>query len=269
MKLRLSVLLFFLSNYAAAQTKLSGILEDASTKEKIQFAHISFQNSSIGTSSNADGYFELSSVDLSEFDSIQISHISYQTRKISIVSLALNTVNSISLLPDISILQDVLVLSKSPYEYLINALSKAKENLKHPFSSEYYYREIVKDNEDYSKYSDAVLTANFPVEKEQMQVGVEEARVINLPMESDDVLDIISPIDVSRILEFQYLNFLDRFLGEKKKYYDFHMKMDAGNPKKITYEISPVVKPEKNTLLYYGWLLTEDDNIKHVKIQNS
>ncbi len=266
MKLLRLVVLLSLSNHSLAQIKLSGILEDASTREKIQFAHISFQNSSKGTSSNTDGYFELSMIEPTKYDSIQISHISYKTKKIGIASLGVNLVNLISLEPDKNVLPEVVVLSKSPEEYLLSTINKAKESLKHPFSAKYYFRELVKHNEEYSKYSDAILVGNFPADKEQMQVAVEESRVVNLPMESDDLLNTISPIDVSKILEHQYLNLLNLFTGEKKKFYDIQLKSDADNPKRVMYEITPAVKPEKNKLLFYSWILTEDDNIKHIKM---
>lgn len=257
-----------LSKQTAAQVKLSGVIRDAVTKEVVAFAHITYQHSSIGTSSNTEGYFELSTVEQTKWDSIVVSHINYETKKLSLASLDISTINSIVLNPSTSMLQEVVVQSKTPFEYLMDVIAKAKEDLRHPFSSTFYYRELVKDNGDYSKYSDAILIGNFPADKEDMQVGAEEVRVVNLPKENDDVFDMISPIDLSRLLEFQYLNFLNRFLGEKRKYYDFQMKVEANNPSRIIYEITPVVLPEKNTPLYTGWIVTEDDHIKHVKIES-
>lgn len=194
MKASLSAILLALSQITVAQIKISGVLQDADTQEKIQFAHVSFSRSIIGTSTNSDGYFEMSAARQDQVDSIQISHISYKAKKIALTSLDVEGSNMILLEPNVIQLQEVVISGETPYQSLVSILKKAKSSVDQTFSSKYYYREIVKQNDEYTKYADAILISNFSG-NDELQVGVEQVRAVNLPKENDDVVDVLSPLE--------------------------------------------------------------------------
>lgn len=257
-------LLILLSFDVFAQLKFAGVLIDAQNGEPIEYAHISIPNSTVGTSSNVDGYFELSLEE--SYDSLVITHINYQKKRIHVSVFSKgNSGTSIPMEPIATVLKDVVVVSKTPYEYLVGILSKTRGSMSHPFNSKFYYRESVKDNDDYSKYSDAMLICNYPMDKDGVQVEVEQSRVVDLPRENDDAIDVISPVDVSKILQFQYFDFLNRFLGEKRTYYNFDMKVDAYTDK-VVFNITPANKSDKNMIYYHGQIVAEANIITHVMI---
>jgi hypothetical protein len=244
-----------------------GVIEDGETRHKIPFAHLALQGANIGTASNGDGYFELTVSSSAGIDSLVISHINYYPRVIHVLELLEKKISVITLTPRTTVLEEVSVVGKSPAEYLTSVIDREKERMRVSFSSRFYYREMVRSNNTYSKYSDALLFANFTADKNETQIGIETGRIIDLPAEGDEIFDLISPLDVQKVIEFQNLNILNRFFSEKMVLYEFQMKRDAGRPELIEYQIRPKSKPEENTLLYYGWVTTDSDKIRHIRIQ--
>jgi hypothetical protein len=262
------ICLFGFSGFvAASQTKIVGIVEDSHTREKIPFANLAVRGSNIGTASNPEGYFELTVTSIAGTDSLAFSHINYYPRIVPISELLEKNVSTIALTPRTTVLEEISVVGKSPAEYLKSTIDQEKQRMAVTFSSRFYYREIVRANNAHSKYSDALLIANYPGNKNDTQVGIETGRVIDLPSEGDEIFDLVSPLDVQKVIEFQNLGILNRFFGEKAMLYDFQMKRDAGRPELIEYQIRPKSKPEENTLLYYGWVTTDQDKIRHIRIQ--
>jgi hypothetical protein len=263
----LTSLLVFSGCVVFTQTKIVGVIEDGETRHKIPFAHLALQGANIGTASNGDGYFELTVSSSAGIDSLVISHINYYPRVIHVLELLEKKISVITLTPRTTVLEEVSVVGKSPAEYLTSVIDREKERMRVSFSSRFYYREMVRSNNTYSKYSDALLFANFTADKNETQIGIETGRIIDLPAEGDEIFDLISPLDVQKVIEFQNLNILNRFFSEKMVLYEFQMKRDAGRPELIEYQIRPKSKPEENTLLYYGWVTTDSDKIRHIRIQ--
>jgi hypothetical protein len=82
-----------------------GYIMDNENNKKINGASI--QSSKKGTSSNADGYFELANV--SRSDTLTIRFLGYQTILIPIKSLAADTCSTVFLKPKVTKLQEVIV----------------------------------------------------------------------------------------------------------------------------------------------------------------
>lgn len=82
-----------------------GYIRDNENNQKIDGASI--QSSNKGTTSNADGFFELANV--SRSDTLTIRFLGYQTMKVSLQSLSVDTCSTIYLKPKVTKLQEVIV----------------------------------------------------------------------------------------------------------------------------------------------------------------
>jgi hypothetical protein len=74
-----------------AQSRIfTGTIADASTKEVISFAAISFKNSFSGTAANESGYYQLNIAKEFDNDSLQISFLGYSPKMICVCDLTIN-----------------------------------------------------------------------------------------------------------------------------------------------------------------------------------
>jgi len=263
----LSAFYFISTCTLVAQNLISGIVKDDITGEEIGYAHIFSKKGWVVATTNSDGFFQISLEEFSSLDTLLFSHIGFKTKSIGVTTLRFKAINIIELESEVTILKEVLVSGKNPYDYFREALVLTKSRFVFPFSTKFYYRELVKDNDDYSKYSDAILTTNYTSSAKDISVGIDQIRVLQLPRENDDVLDLVSPVEVSKILQYQYLNILDRFQGDNMFKYEFVITGNPETPTKIVYIIKPKVKPVKNELLYNGWIVTENDIIQNIRIK--
>ena len=250
-----------------AQVKIFGTLKNKISGEGIPYTNIRVKNTLTGTSSNEDGFFELYVDKKFLTDSILISHLEFDSKTLPLSNLDMAGSNTIELEPAVILLDVVSVKAKETYEYFLESIAKTRSRQVYPGSAKFYYRELVKDNNQYSKYSDAILTANFPKDKDKMEIFVDESRVVNLPRD-DDIADISTPLEVKKLFGYQYLDLLNRFQGEKKQLYDYSILTHVGEADKVTYLIKPKKCPDKNIVQYYNaWITTQDDLITDIEIK--
>src|SRR5690554_4276534 len=81
MKFSFSVLFFFLTSLLLAQTKVSGVLKDASG-EGVAYANVIFKDSREGTITNEEGRFYLESD--KTYTEVVFSFIGYTTKSVSL-----------------------------------------------------------------------------------------------------------------------------------------------------------------------------------------
>ncbi|NOS55173.1 MAG: carboxypeptidase-like regulatory domain-containing protein [Cyclobacteriaceae bacterium] len=261
-----AILIVFLCHHSEAQS-IFGKIKDKETHQPIQYAHISVRDAITGTISNSDGAFSLTIGKIGDLDSLRISHVGYATATVCRKDLKENEENILSLIPIAVSLNEVVIRGKDPFDYFLDAVALNKSKIEYPFSTSAYFREMVKDNDECSKYSDALLTINYLENKEDMIVGVDQARVVKLPKESDDILLTTSPIEVERLFKYQYLTLLDRFQGGNKRDYNYLVNGFAGQSNTYRLNISPNRSALKNEILFSGELIVEDDYIKNITIR--
>jgi TonB-dependent SusC/RagA subfamily outer membrane receptor len=137
--------------------KIQGKVIDSLTQEVVPYSSIQVQNSSVGTSSNELGEFEIVVSQLPV--EITISHISYNTQTVTISESTSDLV--ISLSPSINMLDEiVLSTSKEGDSYAIRLAKKAYKKLKRSDANYRYgkafYRQKSKNSTEYSEFSEII-----------------------------------------------------------------------------------------------------------------
>lgn len=129
---RLGMMLFglvLLPELAAAQTRhrISGRVTDATTGASIPFASVALKGTTAGTTSDADGHYQLTTNQVS--DSLLTSSLGYQTRSSRLLAIEVQTVD-VTLLPAATGLQEVRVYAKGgdpAYRIVREAIRRSDE----------------------------------------------------------------------------------------------------------------------------------------------
>ncbi|MBN1251560.1 MAG: radical SAM peptide maturase [Bacteroidales bacterium] len=164
MKIYLLMFLFFAS-YAFSQEniKISGKLTDSNTQEILSFASVQLENSGIGTCTNEKGVFELSiKKDKTEQITLLFSILGYESKKYTIENNSPEKFLNISLTAKTYMLSEVEIKPIDPLSIIKNAIKKIPENYnKGETKMDAYYKEIIKENNRFIKYTDAACTFNY------------------------------------------------------------------------------------------------------------
>ena len=153
------ILLVLSSLQVIGQKKIviTGNIIDKKTKEPLPFAAIVYQNKSIGTISNVDGFFTLSLLNVSESDSIFISYVGYEPIK-TIISNCIEA-KTYKLEPIINELSEVVVTSKkfklkSFIKEVIADYNKNRRESSHVAIA--HYCEKAKEDNKYIMYMESI-----------------------------------------------------------------------------------------------------------------
>ncbi|MBX2946395.1 MAG: carboxypeptidase-like regulatory domain-containing protein [Cyclobacteriaceae bacterium] len=135
---------------------IEGRLTDVTTGEPVQYASIGIEGASVGTSSNADGYFSLRvpASYRSKNYSLKISCVGYDNEIVKNPSEKLD----ISLKQSKTMLKDVVVFGKdlSPQGIVKRAFANIKHNYyTKPFMYQTFYRHYCKDDSVYGRLIEA------------------------------------------------------------------------------------------------------------------
>lgn len=135
---------------------IEGRLADATTGEAVQYASVGIEGSSVGTSSNADGYFSLRipASYRSKNYSLKISCVGYDNEIVKNPSEKLD----ISMKQSKTMLKDVVVFGKdlSPEGIVRRAFKNIKHNYyTKPFMYQTFYRHYCKDDSVYGRLIEA------------------------------------------------------------------------------------------------------------------
>ncbi|MBN1819916.1 MAG: carboxypeptidase-like regulatory domain-containing protein [Prolixibacteraceae bacterium] len=135
---------------------LSGQLVDEKNNDPLLFASVSVFNKPIGTITNTEGKFILKiKHDLSS-DPIVLSCVGYSQKILTVSELQKKEI--IALHPVSILIKEVRVNAISPYEILDNVVARIDENYGNDLMMmKGFYRETLKQDEDYIKVSEAVI----------------------------------------------------------------------------------------------------------------
>lgn len=111
-KLLIFCVIWFIPSSLLAQQTLKGRVLAADTKQPIHLANVFLSNTSIGTVTNAEGYFTIEHFPQGRYD-VVVSCIGYESFVTTIQSAQLPKTIDINLVPKVNILQEVIV---EPYE---------------------------------------------------------------------------------------------------------------------------------------------------------
>ncbi|MFN3666087.1 MAG: carboxypeptidase-like regulatory domain-containing protein, partial [Sediminibacterium sp.] len=111
-KLLIFFAIWLIPSSILAQQTLKGRVLAADTKQPIHLANVFLSNTSIGTVTNAEGYFTIEHFPQGRYD-VVVSCIGYESFVTTIQSAQLPKTIDINLVPKVNILQEVIV---EPYE---------------------------------------------------------------------------------------------------------------------------------------------------------
>jgi hypothetical protein len=120
---------FILSlNFAFAQTIVSGKVTDAETGEAIPMANVYFEGTTIGTSTDFEGFLTLKTAE--KFDTVVVSFIGYKKKK-KVIEVGKTQILNFQLETDATMMKEIVVSDKyenPAWEYLRNIVANKKQN---------------------------------------------------------------------------------------------------------------------------------------------
>jgi len=280
MKKYFSFLLFVLFvNNAFSQQNFVLFLKEANTKQPIQSATITVKNSGFGTVSNDEGAFQIAASNNAE---IVISHLEFKTLTINLDQDNTKS-NTIFLEPNTLELEDIIVTKEPVNELLYKVVETSKDRFNKPIVLNTYYREFVKVNDKYTRFTDGLIDYHLSGTKADLIVN--QSRAAKLISDDDETMDLASGLDIRNATMKQY-NFytIQKIIFDSKNYedYDFELKSKiekSGNevyiitfqPKKDLkkYLYKGTVAFDPNTYLISDVEITSDQaNIEYTKVIN-
>jgi hypothetical protein len=243
---------------------IQGRLISEKNKDSLGYAMVNVKGKNINTITNRDGFFFLSG-NFTLSDSIVFSHIAYEPKTVTLSELK-ETENVIKLFPKIYTLDEVSVLNESAVNKLKKALDVSKSNLSLPIRLETYYREFVKEDSQYNKFSDGLIDFELSgnTESFKTKVFVKQSRAIELKTEEnkDFYWNINSPLDIKNLVAPFFLNALSELIENADKYEFFTSYINNKNLKDyVTIKFTP--KAINKELLYQGEI-TIDQQSKYI-----
>jgi len=255
----------FLSFAVSAQTvTIKGLLKDAVTNEPIISASIGVKNSAIGTISNEEGNFQLT---LPKNAAVLISFLGYKTETIPAADFG-SEVKTIALQTDEQMLEEV-VISKIPIEKMLeNLIVTSMARFNKPIILNTYYREFVKINGKYSKFSDGLLDYHISgsVKRNKSDLIVKQSRTAQLftddELKEDELIDFDSFVNVQQGVTYNYdFTFLKKILLDHDNYedYELELKSKKDSSGKELFAINFEPKPDSGAI-YKGAIVFDPDS---------
>jgi len=166
-----------ISSTLLGQIRITGKILTKKDSLPISYANIRLDKSSIGTSSNSDGEFQLTIPNNSSIRKLKSSHINFTE---STFVLKKNIQDSLFLTlfmtEDTMKLEEFIVSSKSAYQLLKKSYSdfNKKSYIQSPFTCQAYYKEIITQDDKSVRYSDAILDIFIPSLFKQNKISKKE-----------------------------------------------------------------------------------------------
>ncbi len=151
-----TTLFIILSVFSFGQvTKIMGKITDAGTKEPVPFANIILKGTSIGATSDFNGYFSIVTRN-APIDTLVISYIGYKTREIKIRRGVFQELNIEMDLSEFILKEVEIVPGENPAEIILKKIIDNKENNNKKNYNAYQYEVYSKIQIDLNNISDKV-----------------------------------------------------------------------------------------------------------------
>lgn len=250
MRKSISFLMFVLFvSHVYSQQNFVYFLKDATTKQPIQNANITVKNSGFGAVSNEEGAFQITASNNSE---IVISHLEFKTLTLSLDQVN-DKSNTIFLEQNTLELEAVVVTKESIHDLLYKAVETSKSKFNLPIILNTYYREFVKVNDKYTRFTDGLIDYHMTGSKANLIVN--QSRAAKLISDDDETLDFASGLDVRHATTKQYSFYtIEKVLFDGKNYedYDFELKSKIEKSGNEIYIITFKPKANLKKYLYVG-----------------
>lgn len=255
-------LLFFTFSFSQ-ENSTKGIVKDAETKEIIPFVNVIYKDNSgnlTGTITNEDGEFSLHHI-----KEVEISHINYETKKVVFE----NKEVEIYLTPKVYILDELIISNVSGRDFLKSLIKDAKVRAVKNTKLSTYGREIVKINNQYTKYADALMDYYIKKGNGKSVLLINQSRAIktNLQDSTSSVLNgMNSGYNVRDYVKYAY-NFdgIENLIKSKEYTFDRYLRRDASG---LEYEYVKIIpNPDSDELLYEGYVIVDNKSNKIVEFK--
>ncbi len=255
----------------AQETQSVYFLKDIVTKAPIANANIYLKNSTIGTISNEEGAFQITTDKLSELD---FSHLEY--KKFSVKVKEIFDSKIIFLEPNTIELEEIIV-SNVPTNVLIQSLIKSsKSKLNKPIILETYYREFVSINDKFTKFTDGLIDyhVNGNAKTFNSYIDVKQSRAANLVTEEDKSINLTAVSDIRETTnDLNNFSILERILLESKRYnnYDFTLKstINKSGTELRTLSFEPKASVEKQLMKGFITFDLESNLILEIEMESA
>ena len=256
------VTLLFCFTISAQNIAIRGFLKDATTNEPIIAASIGVRNSALGTISNEEGIFQMT---VSQSAVIVMSCLGYKS-KIIPVSEFKDDIKTIALEQSEEVLEEVMVTKIPLTKVMEDIITASKARFNKPIILHTYYREFVKVDNKYKKFSDALLDyhASGDTKKTKADLIVKQNRSFSLTStDESEEDDHISPtVNVQRGIfnsySFEYIE--KNVLRDKNvENYEFTLKSRKSAEGRDMYAIIIEPKKEVEKPLFEGTVIYDPE----------
>ena len=145
------------NTYGQSSAELNGKITDSITGKPLEFAQISLERSSLGTTTNEEGNFRLDISSLKPDDTLLIFYLGYEIRRLPVNLFSKSTIQ-ILLKPIILQLQEVEVLGLTPEEVIRRAVAAIPSNYgKDPLILTAFIRSQKSVNNKLAEFTEAII----------------------------------------------------------------------------------------------------------------
>lgn len=260
---KICLLLILISNLTWGQNnKIEGIIKDSETFKPIPYVNIynenELKNNSTGSISNENGEFTI----INNKSKIVFSHINYEPFSIE----SDGNLKEILLKPKNYVLDEIFISNEKPKDYLKKIIALSNSKIDKNTLLKGYCREIVKVNDEYTKFSDALV--DYYVKKgngkSNLILGQHRAlRSKKLNDEDDESIDNInSAFDIKDYVKNAY-NFesIENLLKSNNYEFERKIKKDSQGEQ---YEYIEIIPNEYSDEMLYKGYVTIDPTTKSI-----
>lgn len=236
------------------KAQIHGVVLDAQDHTPVSYTTISFEGLMQGTISNEEGRFVLPEMK-NQGEALVFSHINYQpyrllyqeTKDLDSITILLERANYE--------IKEITVIAEEIANILRKSIQVSRETLTQKFVAKTYLREFVRENDQYTKYSDGLLNYyidNWDAKTNSIFVQVNQSRAHEIKLETDEFnFDQTSPFDLRMIFEIANPEYLNR-ITENEEQYNFSIESRSNQEKLLTRIITFTPKENINKALFQG-----------------
>lgn len=262
MKYKSLILLFLLgfTSFAYSQNiTIKGVVKDLTNLLPISGVNLGTLKTNYSTISNNDGAFEFVLPQVA--DTLKVSAMGYKDFKIALADVK---DNEFYLEPKINDLEEVIIIKEGIQDLLERLIETSKHKFTTPILMYSYFREFVKVNARYTKFSDGELNYLLSHKSKKLvsDLNVKQVRAYKIPKSEDDETESVfeninSAFNIDELpATIDNFRFLERTLLKNKdfKKYEFILKSKKGSQgnEMMTLYFNPIDSVEEH--LYKGFV---------------
>lgn len=279
---KICILFLLISNLTRSQnTIISGIIQDSETLQPIPFVNIysenDLKNDFTGSISNENGEFSI----ISNKSQLVFSHINYEHFTIN----SDENLEEIILVPKNYVLDEIVISTQKPKDYLKKIIALSNSKIAKNTLLKGYCKEIVKINDEYTKFSDALVDYYVTKNNGKSNVILRQHRALkskNFNNDDDESISTINSVfNVKDYVKNAYkFGAIENLL--KNEDYEFERKIKKESSGEEYEYIGILPNEESSEMLNKGYIIidpkserileykiyTSEDHLKNAKLKN-